>query len=272
MDGIAFGESPRWHDGRAWVSDWGAGRIYSVSADGTPTVEAEVASFPLCFDFLPDGRLLIVSSADRAVLVREADRSLTRYADLAPAATTPWNDIVVDDRGNAYVNNIGFEFGEGDFAPGLLVLVRPDGTVTTVADGLAFPNGMAVTADGRTLIVGESYAEQLTAFDIATDGTLSGRRVWAELPGDHPDGICVDAAGAVWYADVANQHCVRVAEDGEVLDAVEFDRGAFACVLSRETDPQLFVVGQDWGGPDAVGGATGRLAAFPAPSPGAGHP
>ncbi len=277
MDGLAFGESPRWHDGKAWVSDWGAGRIYSVSADGTATVEAEVASFPLCFDFLPDGRLLIVSSADRAVLVRETDGSLTTYADLEPAATTPWNDVVVDDRGNAYVNNIGFDFGngdsgEGEFAPGIVVLARSDGSVTEVADGLAFPNGMAVTADGATLIVGESYAEQLTAFDIGSDGTLSGRRVWAPMPGDHPDGICVDADGAVWYADVGNRHCVRVAEDGEVLDTVEFDRGAFACVLSREPDPRLFVVGQDWGGPDAVGGATGVLAAFAAPAPGAGHP
>ncbi len=272
MDGIAFGESPRWHDGRAWVSDWGAGRIYSVSADGTPTVEAEVASFPLCFDFLPDGRLLLVSSADRAVLVREADGTLTRHADLAPVATTPWNDVVVDDRGNAYVNNIGFEFGEGEFAPGIVVLVSSDGAVTPVADGLAFPNGMAVTADGSTLIVAESYAEQLTAFDIATDGTLSGRGVWAPTPTDHPDGICVDADGAVWYADVGNRRCVLVAEGGKVLDTVEFDRGAFACALSREPDPRLFVVGQDWGGPAAVGGATGVLAAFAAPAPGAGHP
>ena len=153
-----------------------------------------------------------------------------------------------------------------------MVLVDPDGTVTPVADDLAFPNGMAVTADGATLIVGESYAEQLTAFDIAADGTLSGRRVWAPMPGDHPDGICVDADGAVWYADVANRHCVRVAEDGEVLDTVEFDRGAFACALSREPDPRLLVVGQDWQGPDSVGGATGRLVSFPAPAAGAGHP
>jgi sugar lactone lactonase YvrE len=152
------------------------------------------------------------------------------------------------------------------------VLVTPDGTVTPVADGLAFPNGMAITADGSMLIVAVSYAEQLTAYDIDDDdGTLSHRRVWASTPGDHPDGICLDAAGAVWYADVGNQHCVRVRDGGEVLATVNLDRGAFACALSRGADPKLFVMGQDWGGPDAVGGATGQVAAFPAPAPGGGH-
>lgn len=272
MDGIGFGESPRWHDGRVWVSDWAAGRVHSVAADGTSTVEAEVASFPLCFDFLPDGRLLLVSSADRVVLRREPDGGLVPHADLAPVATTPWNDIVVDGRGHAYVNNIGFDFPDGDFAPGVVVLVAPDGAVTQVADELAFPNGMAVTADGSTLVVAESYAERLTAFTIADDGALSDRRVWAPTPGDHPDGICVDATGAVWYADVAHQHCVRVAEGGEVLATVDFDRSAFACVLSRDAEPRLYVVGQDFGGPETSEGPTGRLASFPAPAPGAGHP
>lgn len=272
MDGVVFGESPRWRDGQLWFSDWGAGRVFSVAADGTPTVEAEVASFPMCIDFLPDGRLLVVSSADRLVLRREPDGSLVPHADLAPVSTKPWNDIVVDGRGNAYVNCIGFDFPEGEFAPGIVVLVSPDGNVTQVADGLAFPNGMAVTADESTLIVAESYAEQLAAFDIAADGTLSNRRVWATTPGDHPDGICLDATNAVWYADVGNQHCVRVREGGDVLATVDLDRGAFACALSRGADPQLFVVGQEWGGPDAVGGATGQVVAFPAPAPGAGHP
>jgi sugar lactone lactonase YvrE len=272
MDGIVFGESPRWRDGQLWFSDWGAGRVFSVAIDGTPTVEAEVASFPMCIDFLPDGRLLIVSSANRQLLRREPDGSLVPHADLAPVSTKPWNDIVVDGRGNAYVNSIGFDFPGEEFAPGIVVLVTRDGLVNPVADGLAFPNGMAITADGSTLIVAESYAEQLTAYDIAGDGTLSDRRVWATTPGEHPDGICLDATGAVWYADVGNQHCVRVREGGEVLATVDLDRGAFACALSRGADPRLFVVGQDWGGPDAVGGATGQVVAFPAPAPGGGHP
>lgn len=272
VDGMVFGESPRWRDGRLWVSDWGVGRVLSVGADRSVTVEAEVSSFPLCIDFLPDGRLLLVSSATRELLRREADGSLVQHADLAAVSDKPWNDIVVDGRGNAYVNSIGFDFPGGEYAPGIVVRVTADGTVDAVAAGLAFPNGMAITADGSTLIVAESYAERLTAYDVADDGTLAGRRVWAATPGDHPDGICLDATGAVWYADVGNRHCVRVREGGEVLSTVELDRGAFACALSRDAPATLFVVGQDWGGPDAVGGATGQVVAFPAPAPGAGHP
>jgi sugar lactone lactonase YvrE len=272
VEGLVFGESPRWHDDRLWFSDWGAGRVLSVAADGTPTVEAEVDSFPMCIDFLPDGRLLVVSSAARQVLRREPDGSLVTHADLGPVSTKPWNDIVVDRRGNAYVNSIGFDFPGGEFAPGIVVLVTPDGTVTPVAEGLAFPNGMAITADDSTLIVAESYAEQLTAYRIAADGTLADRRVWATTPGDHPDGICLDEGGALWYADVGNRHCVRLREGGDVLATVDLDRGAFACVVSRDSDPKLYVVGQDWGGPDAIGGATGQIAVFPAPTAGAGYP
>ena len=272
MQGIVFGESPRWRDGRLWFSDWGAGRVFSLTADGEPRVEAEVDSFPMCIDFLPDGRLLIVSSADRMLLRREPDGSLVPHADLSSVSTKPWNDIVGDGRGNAYVNSIGFDFPGGEFAPGLVVLVTPSGDVTVVAEGLAFPNGMAVTETGSTLIVAESYAEQLTAYTIATDGTLTDRRVWAATPGDHPDGICLDATGAVWYADVANKHCVRVRDGGETLATVELDRGAFACALSRGSEPELYVVGQEWAGPSSVGGATGRVVRFPAPASGAGHP
>jgi sugar lactone lactonase YvrE len=235
-------------------------------------VEAELSSIPMCIDFLPDGRLLIVSLADRQVLRREPDGSLVTHADLAPVSTKPWNDIVVDGRGNAYVNSIGFDFPGGEFTPGIIVLVTPDGTVRPVSDGLAFPNGMAVTADGSTLIVAESYAEQLTAYQIARDGTLDERRVWATTPGDHPDGICLDATGALWYADVGNRRCVRVRSGGEILATVDLDRGAFACALSRGPEPELFVVGQYWGGPEPLRDATGQVVTFPAPAPGAGYP
>lgn len=271
-DGIVFGESPRWRQGRLWWSDWGAGRVCSAGPGGSARVEAELASFPMCIDFLPDGRLLIVSSATRQVLRRERDGSLAVHADLAPVSTRPWNDIVVDPGGNAYVNTIGFDFPQGEFAPGSIARVTVDGSVTLVADGLAFPNGMAITEDGGTLIVAESYAERLSAYAIRADGSLAPSGVWAETPGDHPDGICLDASGAVWYADVGNQHCVRVREGGEVLGTVELDRGAFACALSRDDEPQLFVVGQRWDGPEAVGGATGAVYTVPAPAPGAGHP
>lgn len=271
MEGIVFGESPRWRDGRLWFSDWGAHQVIALNVDGSHEVVATVPSFPMCIEFLPDGRLLIVDSAQRRLLRREADGSLVQHADLSAIADKPWNDIVVDGRGNAYVNSIGFEFPGGEFAPGLIALVTPEGDVSQVADGLAFPNGMAITADGATLIVAESYANQLTAYDIGSDQRLGNRRVWAATPGDHPDGICVDAEGTVWYADVANQHCVRVREGGEALATADMDRGAFACVLSRGEDPRLFVVGQTYGGPPSPE-PSGQVVAFPAPAEGAGNP
>jgi sugar lactone lactonase YvrE len=270
-EGIVFGESPRWHDGQLWFSDWGAYQVIALDPGGSHEVVATVPSFPMCIDFLPDGRLLVVDSAQRRVLRREPDGSLVQHSDLSQVSDKPWNDIVADDRGNAYVNSIGFDFPGGAFAPGLVALITSDGTVARVADDLAFPNGMAITPDGGTLIVAESYGNLLTAYDIRSDGRLGNRRVWAQTPGDHPDGICMDAEGAVWYADVGNQHCVRVREGGEVLATVELDRGAFACALSREANPRLFVVGQIYGGPGSPQ-PSGRIVAFPAPAPGAGRP
>jgi sugar lactone lactonase YvrE len=271
LEGIVFGESPRWHDERLWFSDWGAGQVIALDAGGGHEVMAAVASFPMCIDFLPDGRLLVVDSAQRRLLRREPDGSLARHADLSGVSDKPWNDIVADGQGNAYVNSIGFEFPGEQFAPGLIVLVTQDGGVHEVAGDLAFPNGMAITPDGATLIVAESYANQLTGYDIGTDGDLGNRRIWAQTPGDHPDGICIDTDGAVWYADVGNKHCVRVREGGQVLATVDLDRGAFACALSRGQDPRLFVVGQIWNGPGPAE-PTGQVVAFPAPAPGAGRP
>jgi sugar lactone lactonase YvrE len=232
-----------------------------------------VDSFPMCIDFLPDGRLLVVDSAQRRLLRRELDGSVVSHADMSAVSEKPWNDIVVDARGNAYVNTIGFDFPGGEPAPGSVVLVTPAGDVHKVADDLAFPNGMAITADGETLIVAESYGNRLTAYDIGRTGDLTRRRTWAQVGGDHPDGICIDADGAVWYADVGNRHCVRVREGGEVLDTVELDRGAFACILSRDDQhPQLYVVCQQWGGAEPPPKPTGQIVAFPAPAPGAGKP
>jgi sugar lactone lactonase YvrE len=271
MEGIVFGESPRWHDGQLWFSDWGANQVIAVDPGGGHEVVVTVVSFPMCIDFLPDGRLLVVDSAQRRLLRRELDGSLVQHADLSGVSQKPWNDIVADDRGNAYVNTIGFDFPGGEFAPGLVVLVTPDGSVSQVADDLAFPNGMAISPDGGTLIVAESYGNRLSAYDISRDGGLGNRRVWADTPGDHPDGICMDADGAVWYADVGNKHCVRVRQGGEVLGTVDLDRGAFACALSRADNPRLFVVGQNYGGPESPQ-PSGQIVAFPAPAPGAGRP
>jgi sugar lactone lactonase YvrE len=276
LEGVAFGESPRWHDGRLWFSDWGAQEVVAVDEAGSKERIARVdfPAFPMCIDFATDGRLLVVAGRDGRLLRREPDGSLAGYADLSRLSASPWNDIVVDRAGNAYVDNVGFDFPGGEFAPGTLALVKPDGTARQVADGLAFPNGIAITPDERTLIVAESYAERLTAFEIDSDGGLRDRRVWAETPGDHPDGICVDAEGAVWYADVGNKRCVRAREGGEVLDTVTCDRGCFACMLGGVDGSTLFIVAQEWGGPESMreGARTGQVLATPAPAPRAGRP
>jgi sugar lactone lactonase YvrE len=195
-------------------------------------------------------------------------------ADLTTLAPAPWNDIVVDGRGNAYIGCTGFDFPGGEFKPGSLALVEPDGSLRSVADGVAFPNGVAVTPDGATLILAESYGRCLTAWDIAADGSLSARRVWADLGDGVPDGICMDAEGAVWYADVPNKRCVRVREGGEVLDTVELDRGCFACMLGGADGTTLFVVASEWRGPDAIAAeaGTGVVVAVDAPAPLAGRP
>lgn len=273
MTGIALGESPRWHDGRLWFSDWGAQEVIAVDSSGTSEVVARVPTFPFCIDFLPDGRLLIVSGGDGLLLRREPDSSLVTHADLTSLAAPPWNDIVADGRGNIFVNNLGFSFGTGAaFAPGSIVVVTPDGKARQVADGLAFPNGMAVTPDNTTLLVAESYGERLTAFDIAAEGGLSNRRTWAETPGDHPDGICLDAEGAVWYGDVGSSRCVRVREGGEALQTVTLDRGCFACMLGGADRKTLYMVAAKW--PDAMsdGEHTGQVLAVDVETPGAGWP
>jgi sugar lactone lactonase YvrE len=276
--GIAFGESPRWHDDRLWFCDWGAQEVVAVDLGGNSEVIVRVRfpAFPMCIDWLPDGRLLIVSARDGLLLRREPDGSLVTHADLSGLSEKghPWNEIVVDGRGNAYINNQGFEFPGGEFAPGTIALLTPDGAARQVADGIAFPNGMAVTPDNRTLIVAESYASRLTAFDIAADGSLSNRRMWADLGGGVPDGICLDAEGAVWYGDVPNKRCVRVREGGEVLQRIDLDRGCFACMLGGVDRRTLFLVATEWRGTEhmAEGARTGQMLTAKAPAPGAGWP
>ena len=268
--GLALGESPRWYGGRLWYSDMGTNEVGAVTPDGTGEVVATVPGMPMGTGWLPDGRMLIVSSRDGRLLRRAADGTQTTHADLSGLSRYPWGDMVVDGRGNAYVGNIGFEFPGGAFAPGTLALVAPDGTARRVADGLAFPNGVAVTPDNATLIIAESYAARLTAFDIDADGGLSGRRVWAEVEGSAPDGICLDAEGAAWFADVPNRRCVRVREGGEVLATLDVDRGCFACALGGPHRRTLFVTAAQW--PPTGGERTGQILAFEAPAPGVGWP
>ena len=244
LDGLVLGESPRWHDGRLWVADWAAHELITLDAGGTRQVAERPATIPCCFDWLPDGRLLLVSG-DR-LLRREPDGSMVTHAELAHLDPHPWNDIAVDSRGNVFVGCIGFDFPGGQPAPGIVAVVTPDGVARTAAGDLAFPNGMVVTPDDATLIVAESYGNRLAAFDIGAGGALSNRRVWAGLGEDHPDGICLDAEGAVWAADVGNQHCVRVREGGQILQTVDADRGCFACTLGGADGRTLYIVTAQW--------------------------
>jgi len=276
MTGILFGEQPRWHEDRLWFSDWGTREVIAVDLEGNNEVMLSVPSFPCCVDWLPDGRLLVVSARDGLVLRREPDGTLVTHGDLSrvskPAAG---NELVVDGRGNAYVNGGGFDLMAGEpFAPGIVALVRPDGSAAQVADGLAFPNGMLVTPNNATLIVGESYAKRLSAFGIASDGSLSRRRVWADLGDGVPDGICLDAEGAVWYGDVPNKRCVRVREGGAVLQTIELDRGCFACALGGADRRTLFMMATEWNGPAGMFAEprTGQVLTVEAPAPGVGWP
>jgi sugar lactone lactonase YvrE len=273
LTGRGLVESPRWHGDRLYFSDWSAGEVLAVDLAGNNDVVAQVKSLPLCTGWLPDGHMLIVSSADGRLLRREADGSLSTYADLGRPG---WNDIVIDGRGHAYVNGAGFNPVAGEaFAPGAVFLVTADGKVRQVADDIAFPNGMAVTADNSTLIVADSYGHQLGGFDIDADGGLSGRRVWADVGDGVPDGIAVDAQNAVWYADVPGKKCVRVAEGGAVLQTVGLDRGGFACALGGPGRTTLFIVAAEWRGmgeAEMVTPGSGQVLAVEVEVPGAGWP
>jgi sugar lactone lactonase YvrE len=273
--GLAFGESPRWHDGRLWLCNWGTGEIIAIDAQGNREIMLTVpAVLPYSIDWLPDGRLLVVSGREGLLLRQEADGGLVTHADLCGLSKSPWNEIVVDGRGNIYVNGGGPTPAPGEhFGPGAIVLITPDGAVRQVADNIAFANGMAVTPDNKTLIVAESHGNRLAAFDIAADGSLSNRRVWADLDG-YPDGICLDAEGAIWYADVPNKHCVRVREGGEVLQTVTVDRGCFACMLGGVDRQTLFIVAAQWRGFEHMvsDARTGQVLSMKAPAPGVGWP
>jgi len=269
LTGLAIGESPRWHEDRLWFANWGAQEVVAVDLDGDSEVVTRVpTTIPFSIDWLPDGRLLVVSGREALLLRQEPDGSLVTHADLS-GVNEVFNEIVVDGRGNTYVNGASSDLS----APGIVALVTPDGSARQVADGIAFGNGMAVTSDNSTLIVAESHGNRLTAFDIA-DGGLSNRRVWADLPGGFPDGICLDADGAAWYADVPNQHCVRVREGGEVLQTVELDRGCFACMLGGADDRTLFMMAAEWHGMENIDSEarTGQVLTVEAPVAGAGWP
>ena len=271
LTGLGVGESPRWHEGRLWFSNWGAREIVAVDLDGNTEVIApgpKIAGY--CIDWLPDGRLLV--TGEQELLRQEADGRLIPHVDLSTLPFGP-NEIVVDGRGNIYVNCIGFAFGQEDFRPGAIGLVTPDGTVRTVAEDIHFPNGMVITPDNSTLIVAESWTRRLTAFDIRDDGSLANRRIWADIEGD---GICLDAEGAIWTQTLQDDKsaCLRVREGGEVLDRIDLDLPCFAATLGGPDGRTLFMMVAEFPGVDKLdemfASRTGQVRTARAPAPAAG--
>ena len=247
IDGFTFTEGPRWHEGRLYFSDFFTHRVLAVDTKGKHEIIVETPYQPSGLGWLPDGSLLIVSMNDQKLL--HFDKGvLTEAADLSGLATHYCNDMVVDKSGNAYIGNFGFDLHGGEsLKPTNLILVRPDEDPCVAAENLFFPNGTVITPDGKTLILGETFSSCLTAFDINSDATLSNRRVWADLSSIEegydpvPDGICLDAEGAIWVASPSTNDVIRIQEGGILLDKIEVDRGAFACMLGGEKGKTLFI-------------------------------
>ena len=252
-DGIYFGEGPRWHEGRLWFSDFYAHAVKSTSLAGDLRTEIELDDRPSGLGWAPDGSMLIVSMTRRQLLRRETDGKIAVHADLGGIADFHCNDMVVDAAGRAYVGNFGFDLDAALGARGVesvladhgkakLACVAPDGSVSVAAEDLSFPNGTVITPDGKTLILGETLGARLTAFDIGPDGALSNRRVWASTGPRVPDGICLDANGAVWIANPIAPECALIAEGGEVLKVIETGMPCYACMLGGEDGRTLFML------------------------------
>lgn len=276
LDGLRFPEGPRWHDGRLWFSDQHEGRVIALSPDGDATTIVEVPNWPSGLGWTLGGDLLVVSMRDQRLLRLDRDDGLVEVADLSAIATYHCNDMVVDAVGRAYVGNFGFDFEAGDaFSATALARVDPDGTVTTAATDLAFPNGTVITPDGGTLIIAESFAAQLSAFTVEADGSLTDRRVWAAVPDAAPDGCCLDADGAIWVADALGHQVLRVREGGAITDAITIDGAnrVFAAMLGGPERRTLYLCTAPSTLPaDTKTDRGGRIEAITVEVPGAGLP
>jgi sugar lactone lactonase YvrE len=271
-DGLCFGEGPRWHDGVLWLSDMHAHEVITVDAQGRKSRVVEVPNRPSGLGWLPGGQLLVVSMLDQSLFRLEAGQ-LTLHADLSALTDHNCNDMVVDSTGRAYVGNFGFNLGESPRGTNL-ICVEPDGQARIVADDLVFPNGCVITPDGRTLIVAETFASRLSAYDITDNGDLSNRRIWAELPeGAVPDGICLDSANGIWSASPTSNECIRQLEGSEITDRIAVSQGAFACMLGGPELDTLFILTAPSSDPeDCAREQGGRVEYCQAPAPGAGRP
>ena len=273
LDGLTFPEGPRWHGGRLWFSDFYSQRVLTVDLAGKSETIATVPKRPSGLGWRPDGTLLIVSMLDRSLLELKAGR-LRPVADLSALAGGPCNDMVVDAAGRAYVGNFGYDRHGGE-APRTTGLIRVDGDgrATRVAEDLMFPNGMVITPDGKTMIVAETYAHRISAFAIDGDGGLSARRVFAEMPGCYPDGICLDAEGAIWVTDARGHEASRVFEGGRIAQRVSVgDRTVFACMLGGADRRTLFLCTCTGSGPAMAEKTDGKIEYTHVAVPGAGLP
>jgi len=274
VDGIVFGEGPRWHDEQLWFSDMHAQEVMTVRLDGTCKKIVEVPGRPSGLGWLPDGRLLIVSMVDRRLLRLEGNE-LVEHADLSNIATWHCNDMVVDGNGNAYVGNFGFDIDVEDPVPieSTIAIVTRDGIVEPAADGLLFPNGAVITPDSKTLVVAETFGARLTAFDIQPNGSLTNRRMFADLSQNMPDGICLDSEGAIWVADPVGGECFRVLEGGKVTDRISTGRGCYACMLGGPDRKTLFLMtADDFRREKVLEAHSGKIEIVEVDIPGAGLP
>jgi sugar lactone lactonase YvrE len=242
LDKLAFPEGPRWHGGKLYFSDMHAHKVMTVDLNGKTETICEVPNRPSGLGWLPDGRMLIVSMTDRKLMRLDRD-GLKVHADLSKLASFDCNDMVVDAKGRAYVGNFGYDLHiNAPQKDAELVMVTPEGHASVVADGLQFPNGAVITPDGKTLIVGESMGRRFSAFEIAADGTLSKRRIWAEIAPALPDGICLDAEGAIWSSSPFTNETIRVFEGGRVAERIKTDQMSIACMLGGPDRKTLFIL------------------------------
>jgi len=258
--GIDFGEGPRWHDGKLWFSDFFRGAVFTIDEQGNEEKVVSVDARPSGLGWLPDGTLLIVSMLDQLVLAMGADSKLRVHADLSGLVVGNCNDMVVAPSGHAFVGSFGFDLDAGqEFTVAQLVRISPDGEAGVVADDMLFPNGSVITADGSTLIVGETFGGQYTAFDLDTDGTLSNRRVWAKVDGSAPDGCCLDSDGGIWMADVIGNRFARVIEGGEITQIIPTDMAAVACALGGDDRRTLHMFCSPGTAPEDLAGKGGSV-------------
>ena len=273
LDGLIFPEGPRWHKGKLWFSDMQDLHVMTVDTAGKSEIIIEVKGSPSGLGWLPDGRLQVVSMLDRRLL-RLDDNGLVEVADLNNLASFHCNDMVIDRQGRAYIGNFGFDYAaNAPVEPAEIVLVTPDGHARIVAEDLLFPNGTVITPDGQTLIVAETFGNRLTAFDIKSDGSLVNRRIWAELEGVFPDGICLDAAGAIWVAAPHPGEVMRVLESGNISDRVAVSTRPYACMLGGDDRCTLFICTAGSAIPDEVRVMPGgKIETIDVEVPGAGLP